>query len=129
MADGVRFRRHIFITRVNIMLRKGAPKIEGLSLDASPGGMKIYSPRPLREDSCVDLEIVFQIGNRKNITEHIPAIVKWRQTESSLHGVKFLNLNAKEHPRLIGYLNRAKHRRPTKKERVLWKIAENIDAF
>jgi c-di-GMP-binding flagellar brake protein YcgR len=117
MADHRKTKRPILIASLQIMLPDGEPKVEGLSLDVSPGGMRIYSPKPLAVGGCIMLDIAFQ-ADGKQITETISAIVKWCKPEESMHavGIEFNNLDSNEHPNLVTFLEQhrsTKEKRPS----------------
>jgi c-di-GMP-binding flagellar brake protein YcgR len=106
MSDNRKSKRPILIASLEIMLPDRGPKIEGLSLDVSPGGMRIYSPKPLRVGSCIILDIAFQADDGEHITETISAMVKWCKPEENMHavGIEFNNLDSNEHPNLVAFL-------------------------
>lgn len=112
MAEKRRSRRPILIASVGIQLPDRGPKLEGLSLDVSPDGMRIYSPKPLRVGSCIILEITFQGSRRKPISETLSALVKWCKPERGMYavGIEFVNLNPEEHLELLRLLARIRQK-------------------
>ena len=106
MSDNRKSKRPILIASLEIMLPDGRAKIEGLSLDVSPGGMRIYGPKPLRVGSCIILDIAFHVNHGGYITETISAMVKWCKPEENMHavGIEFNNLDSNEHPNLVAFL-------------------------
>ena len=115
MAENRKSRRPILIASVGIQLPDRGPKLEGLSLDVSPGGMRIYSPKPLRMGICIILEITFEASHGKQVTETLSALVKWCKPERGMYaaGIEFKGLDTDLHPRLITFLEQTEPCRET----------------